>query len=114
MHSHKSVIALELRAPKGSREMQIDWADGHKGLYPHKVLRGYCPCADCQGHHGPISYVEGGDLELLAIEEVGNYALRLLWGDKHGTGLYSFSFLRNLCSCSECGEVPLADRSFPR
>ncbi|QQR91493.1 MAG: DUF971 domain-containing protein [Myxococcales bacterium] len=112
--SKKEITAIELRAPKGSSELQIDWADGHTGIYPHEVLRGYCPCADCQGHEGPISYVEGGNLELVDIQEVGNYALRLVWGDKHGTGLYSFNFLRQLCTCPECGKYPLRERVFPR
>ena len=105
---------LELRAPKGSQEMQIQWADGHTGIYPHEVLRGFCPCADCQGHEGPIEFVEGGNLDLETIEEVGNYAVRLVWGDKHGTGLYTFVFLRQLCSCPECAKTPLRERHFSR
>jgi hypothetical protein len=66
----------ELRAPRGARVMEIDWADGHRSVYPHDLLRGFCPCAQCQGHNGPIRYVEGGDLELTDIQPVGNYALR--------------------------------------
>jgi len=36
-----------------------DWADGHKGIYPHEILRGYCPCAGCQGHSAIIRFVSG-------------------------------------------------------
>ena len=36
------------------------------------------------------------DLELVGIEEVGNYAIQLAWGDGHATGIYSFRFLREL------------------
>lgn len=94
--------------------MEIDWADGHVGIYPHEVLRGYCPCANCQGHEGPIEFVEGGDLELFDVVEVGNYALRLVWGDGHQTGIYSFEFLRSLCACSSCAQGDLKSRSFSR
>ena len=38
-------------------------------------------------------------LVLAELEEVGNYAVRLEWGDGHGTGLYAFRYLRDLCSC---------------
>lgn len=93
---------LELRAPRGSDTMEIDFADGHHGIYPHKILRGYCPCAICQGHQGPIRYIEGGNLELTELAEVGDYALRLTWGDGHSTGIYTFVFLRELCACGEC------------
>ena len=42
--------AVAVRSPRGARVTEIDWGDGHKGVYPHAVLRGYCPCAGCQGH----------------------------------------------------------------
>ena len=105
---------VELRAPQGARQMEIDWADGHRGLYPHRILRGFCPCAECQGHSGPIEFVEGGSLELDDIEEVGNYALRLAWSDGHGSGIYSFRYLRELCSCAQCAPGGADDRRFAR
>lgn len=95
-------VPVEVRAPRGTRVMQIEFADGHQGVYPHERLRGYCPCAQCQGHQGPIRFVPGGDLELRDIDEVGNYALRLTWADGHSTGIYSFVFLRRLCACAAC------------
>lgn len=95
-------IPVELRAPRGARTLEIDFADGHHATYPHEILRGYCPCALCQGHHGPIRFVPGGDLELADVSEVGDYALGLRWGDGHSTGIYTFEFLRELCSCEEC------------
>lgn len=107
MSNNPKIEPLELRAPKGARVMEIDWADGHAGVYPHDILRGYCPCAHCQGHQGPIEFHPGGDLELETIEEVGTYALRLAWADGHGTGIYAFPYLRELCSCGVCaGEKP--------
>ena len=43
-----------------------------------------------------IQFQEGGNLELRNIEQVGNYALGLGWGDAHDTGIYSFRYLRAL------------------
>jgi DUF971 family protein len=107
---------LEVRAPRGARVMQLLFEDGHEGLYPHELLRGYCPCAQCQGHQGPIRFVDGGELELTEIVEVGNYALGLTWRDGHNTGIYSFEFLRRLCACPECaaGQADLKQRTFER
>lgn len=105
---------VELRAPRGARVLEIDWDDGHCGVYPHELLRGYCPCAHCQGHEGPIRFVEGGNLELEDIQQVGNYALRLVWGDGHQTGIYSYRFLRELCACSSCRPEEPENRAFPR
>ena len=91
-----------LKAPHGARVMEITWADGHKSVLPHEVLRGYCPCATCQGHGGTIHFVPGGNLELREIDEVGLYALQLTWGDRHSSGIYAFRYLRALCQCDEC------------
>ena len=85
-----------VKAPHGARELEISWADGHRSRFPHEILRGYCPCAGCQGHSGMIQFQEGGNLELRNLEQVGNYALGLSWGDAHETGIYSFRYLRAL------------------
>jgi DUF971 family protein len=109
---------IEFRAPRGARILEVQWADGHTGIYPHAVLRGFCPCAHCQGHDGPVRYVSPpatpNALELESIEEVGHYAVRLGWGDGHATGIYSFRFLRDLCSCRLCEPPPAEERHFPR
>ncbi len=93
-------VPVELRAPRGARVVEIEWSDGVTTSAHHRVLRAFCPCAGCQGHDGPIRWVASVDaladdaLELVEIEEVGQYALRFAWGDGHGTGIYTFRFLR--------------------
>ncbi len=93
-----------VRSPRGTRTTEIEWGDGHRGVYPHEILRGYCPCAGCQGHSGTIKFVtaSGNQLELDAIQPVGNYGLSLTWFDGHGSGIYSYKDLRALCHCDTC------------
>jgi DUF971 family protein len=85
-----------VKAPHGAKELEISWADGHRSKFPHEILRGYCPCAGCQGHSGIIQFQEGGNTDLRNLEQVGNYALGLSWGDSHDSGIYSFRYLRAL------------------
>jgi DUF971 family protein len=108
---------VELRAPRGARRLEIDWADGSSTAFRHVVLRGFCPCAHCQGHHGPVAWVDGAeaaDLELVDVEQVGNYALRLGWGDRHATGIYTFRFLRELAEVGEAEPAEIQGRRFAR
>ncbi len=104
MASDRRFQCVAIRSPRGAITSEIDWADGHKGVYPHAILRGYCPCAGCQGHTGTIRFLEStaAQQELEDLEVVGNYALRLQWFDGHGTGIYSYKYLRALCQCAEC------------
>lgn len=87
---------LGIKAPHGSPWFEVSWADQSQSRIPNAILRGYCPCAGCQGHGGQLAYQAGHDSVLKDIEPVGNYALRLVWGDGHGSGLYSFTYLRFL------------------
>jgi DUF971 family protein len=95
---------VAIRSPRGGRTTEIDWADGHTARYPHALLRGYCPCAGCQGHSGEIRFLETTDAqtELEDIEPVGGYAVCLKWFDGHASGIYSFRYLRALCPCDAC------------
>lgn len=104
---------VEIRAPKGARLLEIDWADGTTTAYEHLVLRALCPCAHCQGHQGPIAWVadvEKADprgLDLVSIDEVGSYALSLGFADGHSTGIYTFAYLAAL---AKAFELPLEEK----
>ena len=104
-----------------SRGMTIDWADGHKSQYSVALLRDTCPCASCTGSEGGVPQrtnyqadAQGvaGDknpfkmfapvLKMMAVNEVGAYAVRIDWSDGHKTGIYSFRHLRKVCPCVSC------------
>jgi DUF971 family protein len=97
--------------------MEIVWSDGVTSSYSHRLLRGFCPCAYCQGHQGPIRWAETApeaDVAIDDIEEVGHYALRLGWADGHTTGIYSFRFLRQLHELTELPPEDARRRQFGR
>lgn len=85
-----------IRAPHGSPWFELDFADRFSGRIPNHILRGYCPCAGCQGHGTEIQFQAGRNADLRDIEEVGRYGLKLVWGDSHGDGIYTFAYLRHL------------------
>jgi DUF971 family protein len=92
----------EINHRKADRLVRITWSDGHVGDYSEQYLRGYCPCALCQGHGAEINFVSVPDTALEGIRAMGNYAIELSWRDGHSTGIYTFEYLRALCPCSAC------------
>ena len=98
---------VEARRLPDTAHLRLTWSDGHVGEYSYGLLRGFCPCAVCQGHHAlEITYhPPAAPVTLERIEPVGNYALGFHWSDGHGTGIYQYGFLRWMCPCPECQTV---------
>lgn len=94
----------EARRLPAERRLRLVWSDGHEVEADYDYLRGYCPCAGCQGHAaGPVIYRPPKDpVDPLTIAPVGNYALSVHWSDGHATGIYRFDYLREICPCDEC------------
>ncbi len=84
---------------------RIVWDDGHESVYPHVHLRKNCPCASCRDirEKGGEAYA-GNEKELVPddILPVGRYALQPVWSDAHDTGIYSYDYLREICTCEKC------------
>ncbi len=107
MSPQTTPIRLDL---KRDEKLEIQWQDGLKSVYPISMLRSMCPCAMCrqareekakakQQKRTSLAILSGdhsGPLAVLSAELVGGYALRLDWSDKHGSGIYSFEYLREL------------------
>ncbi|MBX2849062.1 MAG: DUF971 domain-containing protein [Acidiferrobacterales bacterium] len=67
---------------------------------PCEYLRVHSPSAEVKGH-GPgqeVLQLSKEDVNIVAIEPVGQYAVRLIFSDSHNSGLYSWDFLYELGS----------------
>jgi DUF971 family protein len=93
---------------KRDEKLEIEWQDGHVCVYSIGYLRSMCPCAQCkivregEGKKKKTSLriLPGnfaGPVTAVNAEFVGNYALRIDWSDNHGSGIYSFQYLREIC-----------------
>jgi len=99
----------KIKLQAGGDTLAIDWADGHASTYPYRYLRERCPCATCtdkppdlQSAGSPFPILGVKPLKPESAELVGRYALQIHWSDNHSAGIYSFEYLRELCSCAEC------------
>ena len=95
--------------------IEISWSTGENFFLPSMLLRRHCPCATCleQGVSAAPDIQSGrsrlavvttnseAQCDLLQVLPVGNYAVSLIWGDMHDTGIYTFDALRELCCLGE-------------
>ena len=63
-----------------------------------EFLRVYSPSAEVRGHGKGQEVLQLGkeNVNITAIEPVGNYAVKLVFSDGHDTGLYSWDYLYDL------------------
>lgn len=89
-----------IRMHRKSRVLEVAWEDGTSFRLPCEYLRVFSPSAEVQGH-GPgqaVLMVGKEKVNIAAIEPVGNYAVKLVFDDKHDSGLFSWSYLHWLGS----------------
>jgi len=96
--------AIEPReiSQESDTRLRITWADGQVCEYPATTLRRACPCAQCvnewTGERTLKPEAISDEVEIKDLSIVGRYALNFCWSDGHETGIYSFQYLRDLCS----------------
>ena len=84
--------------------LAIVWNDSKDSFIDYKVLREGCPCANCSGesdvfgnlYKGPEIKLTDNAYKLINIIKVGNYAIRITWGDMHSDGIFTFEKLRGM------------------
>ncbi len=88
----------ELRFQKDNAELLIRFDDGHDVTIPYELLRVESPSAETKGHGGkaPPPPTRKRHVGVISADPVGRYALRIHFTDGHNTGLYTWSYLREL------------------
>ena len=81
-----------------SRVLEVAFSDGAQFRLPFELLRVYSPSAEVQGHGPGQEVLQTGkrDVDLVALDPVGNYAVQPRFSDGHDTGIYSWDYLYHL------------------
>jgi DUF971 family protein len=93
-----SPIPTEIKLHQQSKVMEVAFNDGSRFNLPYEYLRVFSPSAEVRGH-GPgqeVLQVGKKNIEIKAIEPVGQYAVVLVFSDGHDSGIYSWDYLYDL------------------
>ena len=88
------------------RELAVKWSDGGEDFVPLETLRRFCPCAACLGekdifgktYRAPERPYGAGSFAVARVLPVGGYAIQIVWGDGHNTGLYTGEWIKRVAA----------------
>ena len=81
-----------------SRILEIVFSDGAAFRIPFELMRIYSPSAEVQGHGPGQEILQTGKREvgIVALEPIGNYAVKPVFSDGHESGLFTWDYLYHL------------------
>jgi DUF971 family protein len=91
-------IPTEIKLLQKSHRLEVIFDDGKNFSLPCEYLRVYSPSAEVRGHSLADAKIEVGkeNVNIIGIDPVGQYAVKLIFDDGHDTGIYSFDWLYEL------------------
>ena len=95
----------QIRAHTSRGVFELQWGDGTRFEVPFKLLRANCPCASCVDEHTGVRILDPAtipdDIAPTGMSFTGNYALKIVWNDRHSTGLYTWDHLAEIARCTK-------------
>ena len=88
----------EIRLSKDRRTLSVSFESGERHDIAAEYLRVESPSAEVQGHGPGQKKIMAGkrDVEIIAVQPVGNYAVKLVFDDLHDTGIYGWDTLAEM------------------
>jgi DUF971 family protein len=114
------VWPTELRVSKDRQNLQVTFNDGASFDISAELMRVLSPSAEVQGH-GPgqkVTVPGKRNVAIISMTPTGNYAVRVGFDDMHDTGIFTWTYLRelgeNAASLLAAYEVELKDKRMSR
>ena len=76
--------------------LDVLFSDGVTAQFSAEFLRVLSPSAEVRGHGTPRLVANKRDVRIEQMLPVGQYAVKLVFDDGHDSGIYSWSYLRQL------------------
>ena len=88
----------EIKLRRDRATLSVSFDNGERYELPAEYLRVKSPSAEVQGHSPDERKTVPGkkNVQVLEIQPVGNYAVRLVFDDMHSTGIFTWEYLLEL------------------
>ncbi len=94
-HNPAAPVPTGLIVHQQSHMLEICYEDGATFHLPFEFLRVQSPSAEVQGHGPGQEILQTGkrNVEVTAIDSVGNYGVKPYFSDGHNTGIFTWEYL---------------------
>ena len=94
---------LDIKVRRAERDLVVRFDDGRTFALPAEYLRVESPSAEVQGHAPSQKVTLAGkrNVGIVRLEQVGNYAVRIVFDDGHSSGIFTWPWLHRLGSEQE-------------
>ncbi|SFH91448.1 DUF971 family protein [Collimonas sp. OK307] len=91
-------IPVSFTVHKQSCTLEVAFDDGAVFSLPFELMRVYSPSAEVSGHGPGQEVLQTGkrNVEMAALDPVGNYAVKPTFSDGHVSGIYTWAYLYKL------------------
>jgi DUF971 family protein len=96
-------LPTDVKLHKKSATLELVYGEDSTSELSAEFLRVHSPSAEVRGHGRGQEVLQVGKrrVKISSLETVGNYAIKLAFDDGHDTGIYSWTYLKELCRGKE-------------
>ena len=95
---NNAIFPTEITLHQQSHLLEITFSDNACFRLPYEFLRVHSPSAEVRRHGRDREILQTGKqhVSILKVKQVGQYALKITFDDKHDSGLYTWEYLYQL------------------
>lgn len=89
---------MEIRVSPDKKTLTLVYEEEKQVSFTAEFLRVHSPSAEVQGHSREQKQTVAGKqaVEIMKVDPVGNYAVRVSFDDMHNTGLFSWAYFTEM------------------
>ncbi len=91
-------IVTALKLKRKSHLLEVTFNNDKTFQLSCEMLRVHSPSAEVHGHGNPVLVTHKKNVNIKAIDPIGNYAVKITFDDGHNTGLFSWQVLYDLAT----------------
>ena len=98
--SENGIVPDQITIDENAGSLSLIYSEKRECKFTCEFLRVFSPSAEVVGHgHGQrVNPIGKENVKIVAVEPVGNYAIKIVFSDGHDTGIYSWKYFHWLAA----------------